>query len=79
VVMVTADHQNPEPIPLAGPPPNCFEFLFRSNHQTRIPTASRRTERVATTLKKAVEKNLFKTAIHGFCCFDIDAIPRPVV
>ena len=79
VVMVTADHQNPEPTPDRVLPPNCSGFLFFSKNHTSSPTEDSSRARVKTIFKNSKEKKRLKTVNQAFffCC--MIAMPRPLV
>ena len=62
VVMVTADHQKPLPIPSLTLPPNCCGFLRRSSNQINNPTSSN-TSTSASTAEKNFQLNRLRNVV----------------
>ncbi len=77
--MVTADHQNPDPIPSMLLPPNCSALRLRSKSQTKRPTTKSTKSRPPRDLTKSQEKRLRIKPSQYRCSSVRTAMPRPVV
>ena len=64
VVMVTAAHQKPAPMPDKGGPPNCDTLRLRSNHHRSEPN----NPRIRISIRKVNDKLLFNDLILLIVC-----------
>ena len=76
VVMVTADHQKPLPIPWLAEPPNCSGFLRRSSNQISKPTNSNTNTRASTADTNFQLNRLRRVVTQPLASLRV-AIPRP--